>query len=72
MNNDGESTGNWADGGIVCTTDRTNSTIELVDIIKRLTVQKELAVTALRQVAETGNVMYAVSALDIIDNKREL
>lgn len=68
----GEPIGNWADRGIRWTTDRTNSTIELVDMIKMLTVQNKLAITALQQVVKTGDVMYAVTALDLIEEEREL
>lgn len=68
----GEAIGDWSDTGIRSTTDRTGSMIEMVNRVEWLTNQLKVAIVALKKIADTGDKTYAVVALDIIENEREL
>ena len=56
-----EPVGDWSDKGEVCTTDRTQSTIELVDRIERLSTKLIIAKTALDILAKNGNELAKIA-----------
>lgn len=63
--------GDWSDSRVLKTTDRTESTLELVNMYERINRKLVIAETALRVMAKHGNELAKLALEEMANGKAE-